>query len=230
MKHTPLSALEKQLGYHFHAQCHLQTALKHRSATNEHNERLEFLGDSLLNFAIAACLYKLLPNATEGELTTLRAHLVREEMLADIAVSLSLNEHLILGQGEIKSGGASRASTLADALEAIFAAVFIDGGIDQALRVIQHVYQPMMSQLDTLCRCKKQLEETFKDAKSRLQERLQADKKPLPCYELVAISGKDHEQLFEVACIVGHLSTAAKGTSRKRAEQQAALAMLEKLS
>ncbi|GBU09624.1 ribonuclease 3 [Gammaproteobacteria bacterium] len=222
-----LNTLENILGYTFKNPSLLAQSLVHRSFSRSHNERFEFLGDGLLNFIIAEYLYLNLPELEEGTLSNLRAHFVCEEMLHEIALELNLGEHLILGLGERKTGGAARASLLADALEAICAAIYQDAGFEGAKLVILSIFKDRLNSAQDV-----ELREdqhNFKDAKSRLQEHLQSRKKPLPLYELLSIDGKDHEQYFKIACIVGKQQTTAIGTSRKRAEREAATLMLEKI-
>lgn len=222
-----LNQLEQDLGYTFKNLKLLKRALVHRSFSGEHNERFEFLGDGLLNFIIAEYLFFHLPGLEEGELSNLRAHFVREETLCDIARALNLGDHLILGLGERKTGGAARSSLLADGLEAIFAAIYQDAGFEKSKLVILKLFKRRLNDAQKIKLA--DIKQDFKDAKSRLQEYLQSYKKPLPIYELVHTHGKDHEQRFEIACIVGQLKTIAIGTSRKRAEREAATLMLEKL-
>ncbi len=222
-----LHQLEQDLGYKFKDAKLLKRALVHRSFSSEHNERFEFLGDGLLNFVIAEYLFSYLPDLEEGELSNLRAHFVREEMLCEIARTLNLGDYLILGLGERKTGGAARPSLLADGLEAIFAAIYQDAGFEKSKLVILSLFKTRLNDAQRIKLA--DIKQDFKDAKSRLQEYLQSYKKPLPIYELVHTHGKDHEQQFEIACIVGQMKTIAIGTSRKRAEREAATLMLEKL-
>ncbi len=218
---TPHADLERALGYCFGTQELLATALTHRSAGRHHNERLEFLGDALLGYVVAEELYRLRPEAREGELTRLRAALVRRETLAAIAAGLGLGARLRLGEGELKSGGWRRESTLANALEAVIAAVYLDGGIDACRTVILRLLGERLQQLPA--------GEPPKDPKTRLQEHLQAHRLALPVYEIVTLQGEPHAQRFTVRCTVtgSDLPPAvAAGTSRRSAEQEAARLLL----
>lgn len=223
-----MDLLLTKLNYTFQNIKLLKQALIHRSYSETNNERLEFLGDGCLNFIVAEALFRRLPDAKEGELSNLRSHLVKEETLAEIALQLGLNHYIILSHGEKKNDGAMRPSTLADTLEAILGAIFLDACFGTVRRVILELYEPYFARIKN--QGIKDLNEHFKDPKSRLQEKLQALNKEIPVYEIIEISGKDHEQLFKVACrFEGHIST-AEGTSKKRAEQKAARLMLDKLS
>lgn len=215
--------LYKRLGYEFKIPAYLKQALTHCSAGHINNERLEFLGDSILSFVVANALFEKFPEQSEGQLSRLRAFLVKGEMLAKIAVELELGDYLRLGQGELKSGGFRRASILADALEAILAAVFLDGGFSACQQVILHLYQTRLSD--------QQLHDNLKDAKTQLQEYLQAQKYPRPNYRLTKIEGEEHDQVFHVICEVADLklSTNGHGESRRKAEQYAAKQLLQKL-
>jgi ribonuclease-3 len=198
----------------------LERALTHRSAAGENNERLEFLGDALLGFVIADELLHRFPGADEGRLSRLRAALVKKESLAELARGLDLGDFLSLGAGELRTGGHARDSILADALEAVFAAVYLDQGFDGASRVILSLFSEALAVVGR--------EETTKDPKTRLQELLQARRRPLPEYEVLDISGSQHAQRFRVRCALtdGEERTEGEGTSRRRAEQQAASGML----
>lgn len=211
-----LESLQAALGYQFNDLKLLQQALTHRSHNAQHNERLEFLGDSVVNFVVAAMLYRRFAAIDEGDLSRLRASMVKQASLADIATSLSLSEHLRLGEGELKSGGFRRPSILADALEAIFGAVFLDGGFEAAHAVVQRQYDPLLANVNP--------QTLGKDAKTLLQELLQARKIDLPVYTVVATHGAAHNQLFEVECVVAVLDikVSAAGSSRRAAEQGAA--------
>ncbi|MGE4370066.1 MAG: ribonuclease III [Burkholderiaceae bacterium] len=211
-----LDALQTALGHRFNDLSLLEQALTHRSHSARHNERLEFLGDSVVNFVVAALLYRRFDAIDEGDLSRLRASLVKQASLADIAARLSLSEYLRLGEGELKSGGFRRPSILADALEAIFGAVFLDAGFDVAHRVVARQYEPVLETVDP--------KTLGKDAKTLLQEMLQARKLELPAYNVVATHGAAHNQLFEVECVVATLDirVAAAGGSRRAAEQEAA--------
>jgi ribonuclease-3 len=216
--------LKENFDYEFEDAALLECALTHRSADGTNNERLEFLGDAVLDFVVSDMVYTRYPDAREGELSRLRASLVRDSTLADIATSLGLGDHLILGAGELKSGGFRRASILADALEAIFGAIYVDSGFEAADATIRRL-------LNDRADCLPAVEE-LKDPKTRLQERLQADGYSLPCYETEAVSGKAHKQVFDVVCSVPALQrqTRGRGRSRRDAEQDAAMRMLAELS
>ena len=208
--------LETALGHGFDRPELLRQALTHRSFGSPHNERLEFLGDSVLNCVVAGALYNRFPAIKEGELSRLRANLVRQEALAEIARSLHLGECLQLGEGELKSGGARRPSILADALEAIFGAIYVDTGFEAVRAVVEHLYEPAMSRIDP--------NDAGKDPKTALQEVLQGRRLPLPRYGLLATRGEAHAQEFEVECAIADLGIRSTGTgaSRRIAEQQAA--------
>jgi len=215
--------LAKLLGHHFKSETYLKQALTHRSAGTPHNERLEYLGDSILNFVISNDLFKRYPDLTEGELSRLRAHLVKGETLASIASELGLGDMLYLGGGEIKNNGAARKSTLADALEAIFGAVFLDAGFDTCEQVILRIFQTCLKQHTA--------ETNTKDPKTALQEYMQAQRLPLPTYTLTHTEGEDHKKLFYVSCTADSLNLSEQGTSKTRrgAEQIAALALLARI-
>ena len=217
------TALEKRLGHQFADPRLLEQALTHRSRGAENYERLEFLGDGVLGCAMAGELYARFPQLSEGKLTRLRASLVREEALAEVAKTLGIGEFLRLGEGELAAGPEPRPSILADALEAVLGAVFLDGGYEAARRTVLSAFGPLINRLDP--------ERPAKDAKTRLQESLQAKHRKLPQYRVVAVQGEAHKQSFEVECYVVELDLRANGTgtSRQRAEQQAAKAMLETL-
>lgn len=217
------AALEKRLGYRFRNPRLLEQALTHRSRGAENYERLEFLGDGVLGCAMADELYARFPQLPEGKLTRLRASLVREEALAEVAKSLAIAEFLRLGEGELAAGPEPRPSILADSLEAVLGAIFLDGGYDAARKTVLAAFAPLIERLDP--------ERPAKDAKTRLQEVLQAQHHRLPQYRVVSVQGEAHRQSFEVECSVVELGVSATGmgTSRQRAEQQAAKALLEKL-
>lgn len=198
----------------------LEQALTHRSAALQNNERLEFLGDALLGFVIALELWQRFPAADEGRLSRLRASLVKKESLAELARGLELGDYLRLGAGELRSGGHNRDSILADALEALLAAVYLDLGFDSAREAILRLFSGPLAELGKAG--------VVKDPKTRLQELLQARKRPLPEYEVLSVSGSQHEQSFRVRCSLADadLCTEGDGTSRRRAEQQAAAEML----
>ena len=208
--------LQRKLGYSFAQAALLQQALTHRSHSTPHNERIEFLGDSVLNCCIAHELYQRFGELKEGELSRLRANLVRQETLAELAQQLELGTYLHLGEGELRSGGFRRPSILADGLEALFGAVFLDGGFAAAQRVIRDLYASLLEHLDP--------QTLGKDPKTLLQELLQARKIPLPQYAVVATQGAAHNQLFEVECHIPQLAirTTGFGASRRIAEQEAA--------
>ncbi len=215
--------LYKTLQYRFDDSDLLQQALTHRSAAGSNNERLEFLGDAVLDFVVSEAVFHARPDATEGDLSKLRSSLVKDATLATIARELGLGEHLVLGSGEKKTGGHRRESILADALEAIFGAAYLDSGFDAARRIIEHVYAARLQALPDVA--------DLRDPKTRLQEWLQGRKKPLPVYELVAVTGKAHQQKFEVTCSVKDVANVTHGTSttRRKAEQKAAAEMLSLL-
>ena len=217
------SWVERSFGYALEDAELFQAALTHRSAGGEHNERLEFLGDSVLNCAVARLLYDAHPGADEGALSRLRATLVSGETLAQFAGDLDLGEHLHLGAGELKSGGYRRASTLADALEALVGAIFVEAGFDAAAAAVKHVIGRRLEELPTA--------DALKDPKTRLQETLQARGLALPVYALTAASGDPHAQLFTVTCEVPTFGLLAigKGGSRRSAEQSAARKLLDLL-
>jgi ribonuclease-3 len=217
-------ALLSSLGYTFHDPMLLESALTHRSAGGINNERLEYLGDAVLGLVIAEDLYRRYPQASEGELSRLRASLVRKQTLAELARDLNLGEFLRLGSGELKSGGYRRDSILADALEAILGAAYLDGGFAASAALIQTLYAERLESLPS-----KPL--AIKDPKTQLQEYLQSRHLNLPDYEVVSVRGEAHDQIFEVECQIAALaqSTRAQGSSRRRAEQQAAQQMLEQL-
>jgi ribonuclease-3 len=215
--------VERTFGYVFRTPELRNAALTHRSAGALHNERLEFLGDSILNCSVARMLFDAHPQADEGALSRLRAKLVSGEALAQIAGELGLGEHLRLGAGELKSGGFRRASILADALEALLGAIFLDSGFDAAAAAVARIVTPRMSELPVA--------DALKDPKTRLQEVLQASGLALPVYTLTAVTGDPHAQSFTVSCEVPVLGAAAvgEGASRRRAEQLAAAKLLDLL-
>jgi ribonuclease-3 len=213
---VPLDRLERALGYRFSRPELLHQALTHRSHGSPHNERLEFLGDSVLNCVMATLLFERFPALREGELSRQRANLVRQDTLAELAQDLNLGDDLRLGEGELKSGGSRRPSILADGLEAIIGAIYLDTGFGAARAAIEHLYDPLLVRIDP--------NTSGKDAKTELQELLQARKLPLPQYELIATRGEAHAQEFEVVCVISALSIRAvgSGSSRRNAEQAAA--------
>lgn len=222
-KTEKISLLEKRLGYTFKDPRLLQRSLTHKSAHHRNNERLEFLGDAVLNIVVADLLYQQFDEATEGQLTRARASLVNKSALSKIALALSLDQHIELGMGEKRSGGFRRESILADAFEAILGALYLDGGFENVYRVIQQHYQADLLAI--------RLDAQKKDPKTELQEWLQAQHHPLPIYHITAIEGEPHEQRFVVTCEVEVLSLKIEGSgaSRRIAEQEAARKVLEQL-
>ncbi len=216
--------LEKRLGHEFADRKLFERALTHRSFGARHNERLEFLGDSVLNLAAASLLYRHAERQDEGQLSRLRAALVRAETLAGVARSLDLGRHLRLGEGEAHSGGAQRESILADALEALLGAIYLEAGFDAALAVVQRLFGPLLATLEA--------DVVRKDAKTQLQEVLQGLRLPLPAYTVVDVQGAAHRQHFRVSCAVPALglTTQGEGDSRRRAEQAAAADMLLRIA
>lgn len=211
---------EAQLEYVFKDSSLLELALTHRSASKTNNERLEYLGDSFLNFAIARRLFELRPEDSEGDLSRARAALVKEPTLAAIGLALGVDAQLTLGAGELRSGGAQRGAVLADAVEALLGAVLLDGGAAAAEAVVDLMFAEQFKSLPDAA--------TLKDPKTRLQEWLQGRGLPLPSYVVSAVHGRDHEQTFTVDCEVREKNahTTGHGPSRRRAEQEAASAML----
>jgi len=211
-------------GYLFKQQDLLQQALTHRSfSRNSNNERLEFLGDSVLNLIISKCIYQRFVDADEGALSRIRAALVKEETLAQIAREINLGDFINLGGGELKSGGYRRASILSDALEAIIGAIYLDSNYRQTETAVLTLFQNQLDNIDIAA--------SLKDPKTRLQEYLQARQQDLPVYEVEKTTGKSHAQLFTVRCSIGNpeLGAHGTGTSRKKAEQQAAQKLLDEL-
>lgn len=215
--------LASTLDYRFDDPHLFAQALTHRSASGASNERLEFLGDAVLDFVVSEIVYAAVPGADEGDLSRLRASLVKDTSLANLAAEIGLGEHLTLGGGERKSGGHRRDSILADALEALFGAVFLDAGYSAAKSIIVRTFGDRLVNLPD--------PRELRDPKTRLQEWLQAHKLPLPDYELVEVSGEAHKQRFEVRCSVTGIKpvTHGKSSSRRRAEQKAADRMLSEL-
>jgi len=213
-----------QLGYVFKQPRLLSRALTHRSYAPEHNERLEFLGDSVLGCVIAKYLYSNYPQLSEGELSRLRSNLVREETLATLAQQLNLGNYLKLGEGERKSGGFRRPSILADAMEALLGAILLDSGFADAETAVLNLFVPYLAQID--------VQTLGKDAKTLLQEYLQGKHIPLPTYSIVATQGEAHTQSFHVECAIPSLKicTRGEGHSRRNAEQQAAQAAYQQLA
>lgn len=215
-----LAALQRRLGYQFKTLNLLEQALTHKSASFKHNERFEFLGDAILNFVIADLLYQQFDEATEGELTRARASLVKKQTLSDIALEFNLSEYLRLGIGEQRSGGFRRESILADTLEAIICAIYLDGGFAACRECLAMWFGKRVAQAPNA---------QGKDPKTRLQEWLQANGRELPKYQVAAISGEAHSQNFAVTCEIACLGISAQGlgSSRKIAEQVAARKILE---
>lgn len=226
-----LDTLQRRLDYVFADPALLVLAMTHRSASHRNNERLEFLGDGLLNFVIGEALYQCKPRDEEGALSRLRASLVREASLASVARSLNLGDCIHFGESEQKSGGFRRDSILADALEALFAAIYLDRGFASAQAVILRVFQAMLDDLPD--------PEQLKDAKTRLQEWLQARGRPLPVYRILSESGPPHARRFQVVCALAEeaetaeppaeIQAQAQGSSRRVAEQRAAESLLQRL-
>jgi ribonuclease-3 len=215
--------LQQHLGYVFSDAVLLAQALTHRSHGSPHNERLEFLGDSVLNCVVAAELFARFGALAEGDLSRLRARLVRQEALVQLAQDLGVGEQLRLGEGELKSGGSSRPSILADALEALVGAIFLDGGFASARDAVLRLYRPLLAGLDP--------DDPGKDPKTLLQELLQARRIGLPQYTVLATRGAAHNQHFEVECAIPQLSvrTVGSGSSRRSAEQEAAMRAFEQI-
>lgn len=216
--------LEKKIGYVFGDKGLLTTALTHRSYGAGHNERLEFLGDGVLNCVIAAVLFERFTHLPEGDLSRLRAHLVCQDTLHQLALQLDMGEFLRLGDGEVRSGGRRRPSILADTLEALFGAMYLESGFEAVGRVIRTLYVPKLEAIAP--------GQSMKDSKTRLQEWLQGRRKPLPRYQLLETTGAAHDQSFHVACQIESfgVSTQGVGPSRRIAEQDAAQKALEELS
>lgn len=220
-----MTAAPAKIKHKFKNKALLKLALSHRSSGKVNNERLEFLGDSILGFIIAEVLYQRFPQASEGELSRLRAELVKKQTLADIARELNLGPSLTLGSGESKSGGAKRDSILADAVEAVVSAIYLDAGIIACNEEVLRWFASRLKQLETADSI------SGKDAKTRLQEFLQSKQLALPEYVVSELEGKDHQQQFTVSCKIDLIDKAieGQGTSRREAEQQAAKTILAKL-
>jgi ribonuclease-3 len=218
-----LEALQQRLGYRFQQPALLTRALTHRSAGADHNERLEFLGDAVLQTAVSHLLYTRFAGSDEGDLTRVRAHLVREDSLHRLALALGLSDVIRLSEGEARGGGAQRASILADALEALIGAAFLDGGFAPAQAMVQQLFGETIATTE--------VDSWSKDAKTELQEWLQARKLAVPAYRIVATRGQAHAQTFDVECAVAALGLAehGQGKSRRIAEQEAAQRMLAAL-
>ncbi|WGW00772.1 ribonuclease III [Vibrio sp. YMD68] len=221
---SPIEKLQRKIGYQFNDTDHLELALTHRSAHGKHNERLEFLGDSILSFVIADDLYHRFPKVNEGDMSRMRATLVRGHTLAELGREFELGDYLKLGPGELKSGGFRRDSILADAVEAIIGAVYLDSDTEQVRQVILSWYKTRLDAIEPGV--------SQKDPKTRLQEFLQGRRKPLPEYIVTNIKGEAHNQEFTVSCEVAGLGqpVIGKGTSRRKAEQAAAGTALEQLT
>lgn len=215
--------LEQRLGYHFEDQRQLQLALTHRSHSATNNERLEFLGDSILNFIVGEELFKRFPEVREGQLSRLRSQMVKGDTLAELAREFELGECLILGEGEMKSGGNSRDSILADSVEAIIGAIYLASGLEICRERVLTWFAPRLSKLG--------LNTSGKDSKSRLQEYMQAQRQPLPEYVVVKVGGEGHAQMFTIECRIALTKqpTSATASNRREAEKQAASLMLAQL-
>lgn len=218
-----LNDLQSRLGYRFSEIAHLEAALTHRSVGSTHNERLEFLGDSIVNFVVAESLYRTYPDAREGKLTRMRAALVRGQSLAELARRLQLGDAIRLGTGERKSGGRRRESILADAMEAVIGAIYLDGGMQACQTCIQRWLESELDSVDP--------SQVDKDPKTALQEWLQQARCELPSYKVLEVSGPAHAQTFRVQCRSDQMSVSGVGTgsSRREAEQQAAENVLSHL-
>lgn len=216
MRSKNLQLLERKLGYAFADYALLKQALTHRSFSSTNNERLEFLGDAILDAVVTKSLYRTFTSLSEGELSRFRSRLVRQDALYEVAKELDLGEYLWMGEGELKSGGFRRPSILADAFEAILGAIWLDGGYDAAEHLVERLFQPRITNLDPNLQ--------GKDNKSLLQEWLQAQRVELPTYEVLETVGEAHEQEFKVRCTVEKFSVTAQGegSSRRAAEQDAA--------
>ncbi|MDM8566155.1 ribonuclease III [Candidatus Halobeggiatoa sp. HSG11] len=216
------SDLYQALAYNFKDEQLLITALTHRSVGTPNNERMEFLGDALLNCIMAKVLFERFPNAREGELTRLRANLVKRDALVKIAYQLELSQYLLLGSGELKTGGEQRVSILADSVEAIIGAVYLDSDMQICRSMVVNLWEKLLQHLP----------QQIKDPKTRLQEYLQAQQKTLPAYKILTIKGSPHAQLFEVKCTIPGLKTPTygNGETRRKAEQSAAAKALSVLN
>ena len=220
---SSLDALQHRLGHRFSERRLLTRALTHRSFGADHNERLEFLGDAVLSLAVSSLLYDRFTGSDEGDMTRVRAHLVREDSLHRVALALDVPEVMRMSDGEMRGGGALRPSILADAVEALIGAVFVDGGFEPALALVQRLFGEVIQATEA--------ESWSKDAKTELQEWLQARRVPVPAYRITATRGQAHAQTFEVECAVATLGLAERGEGRSRrtAEQEAARRMLDAL-
>jgi ribonuclease-3 len=216
-----LKVLQERMGHVFRDEALLNTALTHRSYSSRHNERLEFLGDAVLNCVMATLLYERYADLDEGSLSRLRSGLVRQQALFDVAKSIAVSSFMRLGEGELKGGGLEKPSILADVMEALFGAVFLDAGFETAQRVICELFAPFLDRIDSAS--------LGKDAKTRLQEYLQGRKIALPEYHVIATRGAAHKQEFDVECVIPRLKlrTCGSGSSRRAGEQEAAQQALE---
>ncbi len=223
MPGAPLTGLQSKLGYSFTDESILRSAVTHRSFSCEPNERLDLLGDAVLDLIVTQWLLAQFPSAAEGQLSRFRASLVRKEMLAACAREIALGDYLLMGQGELRSGGFDRDSTLSDAFEAVFGAIYLDGGLDETIRVLNPRFSKQLAALS--------LNKPQQDAKTRLQELLQGTGEPLPVYKVVSATGEAHAQRFTVECQCRGLAepTTGHGTSRRIAEQEAGAAALQLL-
>ncbi len=217
------SALQQRLQHHFNTPALLQRALTHRSFSAEHNERLEFLGDSVLNLAVSGLLYHALETLPEGDLSRVRANLVKQETLHQLSLDLGLSGVMRLGEGELRSGGAKRPSILADALEAVIGAVYVDAGFEPAAALVRRLFEKVQ--------INPHMDAVAKDPKTELQELLQGRKMKVPLYTVVGTIGAAHKQTFEVECAIVELGRTERGlgASRRAAEQAAATALLASL-
>jgi len=224
MDSLTIKQLISTLSYEFKDPMWLQKALTHRSFDSENNERLEFLGDSILNFTIAELLFKKFPNLPEGDLSRLRASLVKSNSLSHVAVKIGIGDFILLGEGEMKGAGWRRPSILADVIEAIIGAIYLDGGLIPAQDFITRNFMEFLTDIDP--------RKIAKDSKTELQELLQSKKLLLPKYEIVDIKGEAHAQEFTVKCSIQQLdmSTEGSGPSRRAAEQEAASYAIEKIN
>ena len=220
---SPLAALQARLGHVFTDSCLLQRAVTHRSFGADHNERLEFLGDAVLNLAVSSLLFERFSGSDEGDLTRVRAHLVREESLHRAALVLSLPQVLRMSEGEARGGGAQRPSILADAVEALIGAIYVDGGFLPALKLVRQLFGELITGTEA--------DSWRKDAKTELQEWLQGRRLAVPSYRIVATRGQAHAQTFEVECAAPalHQAELGEGRSRRAAEQEAARRLLARL-
>jgi ribonuclease-3 len=217
----PLMTLQERIGYTFKNPALLEQALTHRSFGAQHYERLEYLGDAVVNLVVSDLLYQALPSMTEGQLSRIRSNLVKQDSLHSLALKLGLTHCLRLGEGEAKSGGAKRPSILADALEALLGAVYLDAGFDAAQRIAKTWLEDIRVDMN--------MSQTAKDAKTELQEWLQARKMPLAVYSVIGTVGAAHEQTFDVECYVPSLKKTERGigSTRRAGEQAAAQAILD---